>query len=60
LREETDTHLVILEGTPPVDRRLAKSEIQERSNPVSPMPPFGSILKARELRDLVEFLSALK
>ena len=60
LREETDTHLVIVEGTPPVDRRVAKSEIQERSNPVSAMPPYGSILKPREIRDVVEFLSTLK
>ena len=60
LREETDTHVVIIEGTPPVERRLAKADIQERSNPVSPMPPFGSILKAREIRDVVEFLSVLK
>ena len=60
LREETDTHVIIIEGTPPVERRLAKADIQERSNPVSPMPPFGSILKAREIRDVVEFLSILK
>ena len=60
LREETPTHVVIMEGTPPVERRIAKSEITERSNPVSPMPPYGSILKAREIRDIVEFLSVLK
>ena len=60
LREETPTHVVIMEGTPPVERRIAKSEIAERSNPVSPMPPYGSILKPREIRDIVEFLSVLK
>ena len=60
LREETPTHLVIMEGTPPVERRVAKSEITERTNPVSPMPPFGLILKPREIRDIVEFLSVLK
>jgi putative heme-binding domain-containing protein len=60
LREETPTHVVIMEGTPPVERRIAKSEITERSNPVSPMPPYGSILKPREIRDIVEFLSVLK
>jgi putative heme-binding domain-containing protein len=60
LREETPTHVVIMEGTPPVERRIAKSEIAERSNPVSPMPPFGLILKPREIRDIVEFLSVLK
>ena len=60
LRDETDTHLVIMEGTPPVERRIAKSEITGRSNPVSAMPPFGLMLKPREIRDLVEFLSTLK
>ena len=60
LRDETDTHVVVLEGTPPKERQIAKSEIAERSNPVSAMPPFGSILKPREIRDLIEFLSTLK
>ena len=60
LREETTTHVVVMEGTPPVERRIAKSDITERSNPVSAMPPFGAILKLKELRDIVEFLSMLK
>jgi quinoprotein glucose dehydrogenase len=60
LRDETATHVVLLEGTPPVERRIAKADIAERSNPVSPMPPFGLILKPREIRDIVEFLTTLK
>jgi putative heme-binding domain-containing protein len=60
LRDETATHVVLLEGTPPVERRIARTDIAERSNPVSPMPPFGLILKPREIRDIVEFLSTLK
>jgi quinoprotein glucose dehydrogenase len=60
LREETDTHVVVMEGTPPKERRIAKSDIAERSAPVSAMPPFGAILKPREIRDLVEVLSTLK
>jgi putative heme-binding domain-containing protein len=60
LREETPTHLVLVAGTPPVEQRIAKTEIAERTNPVSAMPPFGLILKPGEIRDLVEFLSYLK
>jgi quinoprotein glucose dehydrogenase len=60
LRDETDTHVVIAVGTPGVDRRIAKSEIASRTNPVSAMPPMGLLLKPREIRDLVEFLSGLK
>jgi quinoprotein glucose dehydrogenase len=60
LRDDTDTHIALLEGTPPKERRIAKREIAERSNPVSAMPPFGLILKPRDIRDLVEFLSTLK
>jgi quinoprotein glucose dehydrogenase len=43
-----------------VDRRIAKSEIASRTNPVSAMPPMGLLLKPSEIRDLVEFLSGLK
>ena len=60
LREETDTHVVLMVGDPQVERRIPKADIAERTNPVSAMPPFGAILKPREIRDLVEFLSRLK
>jgi putative heme-binding domain-containing protein len=60
MRDETPTHVVLLEGTPPVERRIAKTDITERSNPVSSMPAYGLILKPREIRDVVEFLSTLK
>jgi quinoprotein glucose dehydrogenase len=57
LREETDTHVVVLT---PTAQRIAKTEIADRTNPVSAMPPMGLILKPREIRDVVEFLSRLK
>jgi putative heme-binding domain-containing protein len=60
LREETDTHVVVLTGTPPVPQQIAKAEIAERTNPVSAMPPMGLLLKPREIRDIVEYLSTLK
>ena len=60
LRSETDTELVVLAGTPPVEQRIAKADVAERSNPISAMPPLGLILKPREVRDLVEFLAMLR
>jgi putative heme-binding domain-containing protein len=60
LREETGTDLVILTGTPPAERRIAKADVTDRTNPVSAMPPMGALLKPRELRDVVEFLGMLK
>ena len=60
LREETDTYVVVLVGTPAVEQRIASSDIASRTNPVSAMPPMGLLLKPREIRDLVEFLSRLK
>jgi quinoprotein glucose dehydrogenase len=60
LKEETDSEVVVLTGTPVAARRIAKTEIAERTDPVSAMPPLGLILKPREVRDLVEFLSGLR
>jgi putative heme-binding domain-containing protein len=60
LREETDTHLTLLVGTPPVEQRVAKADIAERTDPVSAMPPLGLVLEPREVRDLVEFLASLR
>ena len=57
LREETDTHVVLMAGTL---QRIPKTDIVQRTNPVSAMPPMGLILTPRELRDIVEFLSTLK
>ena len=59
LRDETDTHVVLMTGTPP-EQRIAKTDIAERTNPVSAMPPVGLIVKPREVRDLVAYLSTLK
>jgi quinoprotein glucose dehydrogenase len=60
LRAETPTELVLQAGTPPAVRHIPKADIASRTDPVSPMPPFGQILKLRDIRDLVEFLSSLR
>jgi hypothetical protein len=39
---------------------IAVSRIKKRENMPSAMPPMGTLLSKRELRDLVEFLSNLK
>jgi quinoprotein glucose dehydrogenase len=60
LKSETDAEVVIVAGDPPAERRVAKADIAQRTNPVSAMPPMGSILKPREIRDLVAGLATLK
>lgn len=60
LRDETPEELVVLAGTPAEPRRIRKTDIAERTDPVSAMPPLGLLLSPREVRDLVEFLSALR
>jgi putative heme-binding domain-containing protein len=60
LKSESDAEVVLLAGTPPAERKIPKTEIASRTDPVSAMPPLGLILKPREVRDLVEFLSALR
>jgi len=58
LREETETHIVVDAGTTP--RRIVKTDIAKRTNGPSAMPPMGTVLTRRELRDVVEYLSTLK
>jgi putative heme-binding domain-containing protein len=41
-------------------KEIAKSEIANRENIPSSMPPMGSILSKKEIRDLIAFLSDLK
>jgi quinoprotein glucose dehydrogenase len=60
LKEETDTEVVLLTGVPVTQRRVKKADIAERTDPVSAMPPLGLVLKPREVRDLIEFLSGLR
>lgn len=59
LSAETETHLVIDtgEGGP---RSIPLSEVRERFDAPSSMPPMGAILSRREIRDLIEFMSGLR
>jgi quinoprotein glucose dehydrogenase len=57
LKDETPTHVVVDAGG---DQRVAKSDIATRVNGPSAMPPMGSLLTRREIRDVVEYLSTLK
>ena len=54
------THLTLMVGTPAVERKVLKTDITDRSDPISAMPPLGLLLEPREVRDLVEYLSALR
>jgi putative heme-binding domain-containing protein len=58
LREETNGYIVVDAGTAP--RRIMKSDIARRTNGPSAMPPMGSVLTRREIRDVIEYLSTLK
>jgi putative heme-binding domain-containing protein len=58
LREETNAYIVVDAGTGP--SRIVKTNIARRTNGPSAMPPMGSVLTRRELRDVIEYLSSLK
>ena len=57
LKEETETYVVVDASG---DQRVAKSDITARVNGPSAMPPMGTLLTRREIRDVVEYLSTLK
>ena len=56
LREEAETQLTLLTVSGEA-RNIAKSEIAERNSAPSSMPPMGTVLTRREMRDLIEFLA---
>jgi putative membrane-bound dehydrogenase-like protein len=40
--------------------KVKKSDVDSRTAPSTAMPPMGEVLKPREIRDVVEYLSTLK
>lgn len=58
LRQRDDTSLLLATRTGP--RRINADVVQTISEPVSLMPPAGTLLTPREIRDLVAWLVTLK
>ncbi|HMB93080.1 MAG TPA: HEAT repeat domain-containing protein, partial [Rhodothermales bacterium] len=56
VRQETASQLIMLVDEE--ERRIDKAEIAQRQHAPSSMPPMGSVLTRRQLRDLVAFLVA--
>ena len=58
VRSETDS-LLVLETSEGETRQVAKADVAQRYDAASSMPPMGSILNRRQLRDVVAFLATL-
>jgi putative heme-binding domain-containing protein len=59
LDEETEEEL-ILKTSDAEPMEIALSRIEKRQNMASSMPPMGTVMSKREIRDVIEFLSVLK
>lgn len=59
VEEETDKEIKLKIGKEDI-KTVPKSEIESRQNSPSAMPPVGTILSKKEIRDLIAFLSELK
>lgn len=58
VQEETADKVVLLNQEKQI-KTILTSEIEERSNPKSPMPNMSGVLSVKDMRDLVEYLSNL-
>ena len=57
---EEDLNEIQLKTNDAEPLRIAVSRIKSRENLPSGMPPLGSLMSKREIRDVVEYLSSLK
>jgi quinoprotein glucose dehydrogenase len=53
-------HELVLKTSEAEPLKIAVSRIDKRENFPSSMPPMGSLLSKREIRDVVEFLAGMK
>lgn len=59
LTEETENELILkTSDAEPIE--VSVSRINKRENMLSSMPPMGTLMSKREIRDMIEFLSNLK
>ncbi len=59
VKAEDKEKLVLADATGKT-QTIAVKEIDERANGISPMPEMGPVLSMEEIRDLIEYLAALK
>ena len=57
-REETKSEIVIRDAEKKVTK-VKLSDIKERSQVISTMPPMGYILKKSEIRDVIAYLMSI-
>ena len=57
---EENAHELVLKTSEAEPLKIPVARIAKRDNVPSSMPPMGSIMSKREVRDVVEFLSGLK
>lgn len=58
--KETEEQIIVRDPATKEDAKVKKSDVKERSEIISVMPPMGAILKRGELRDVIAYMMTLK